>query len=98
MCYEDIVDFWQKKNISNSDELAYTLDSYSVNFAYNSGKIENNDITYHDTREIFDKNGVTSYTGSLKTLFEIQNFKIAYEKLLDAFDKKEILFCFRRVW
>ena len=91
MCYEDIVDFWQKKNISNSDELAYTLDSYSVNFTYNSGKIENNEITYHDIREIFDKNGVTSYTGSLKTLFEIQNSKIAYEKLLDAFDKKEII-------
>ena len=89
MCYEDIVTFWQNKNIRNSDELACILDSYSVNFAYNSGKIENNEITYHDTREIFDKNGVTSYTGSLKTLFEIQNSKIAYDKLLEAFDKKE---------
>lgn len=91
MTYESILDFWKKQNIKNSNELASVLSSYSVNFAYNSGKIENDEITYHDTREVFDKDGVTSYTGSTKTLFEIQNSKAAYERTLSAFDDKQIV-------
>lgn len=91
MTYESILDFWKKQNIKNANELASVLSSYSVNFAYNSGKIENDEITYHDTREVFDKDGVTSYTGSTKTLFEIQNSKAAYERMLSAFDNKQIV-------
>lgn len=91
MTYEFILDFWKKQNIKNANELASVLSSYSVNFAYNSGKIENDEITYHDTREVFDKDGVTSYTGSTKTLFEIQNSKAAYERMLSAFDDKQIV-------
>lgn len=89
MTYESILDFWKKQNIKNANELASVLSSYSVNFAYNSGKIENDEITYHDTREVFDKDCVTSYTGSTKTLFEIQNSKAAYERMLSAFDDKQ---------
>lgn len=91
MTYESILDFWKKQNIKNANELASVLSSYSVNFAYNSGKIENDEITYHDTREVFDKDRVTSYTGSTKTLFEIQNSKAAYERMLSAFDDKQIV-------
>lgn len=91
MTYEAILQVWKNLNITNSDELEAVLSSYSVHFAYNSGKIENDEITYHDTREVFDKNGVTSYTGSTKTLFEIQNSKSAYERILTAFDEKQII-------
>ena len=91
MTYESILDFWKKQNVKNANKLASVLSSYSVNFAYNSGKIENDEITYHDTREVFDKDGVTSYTGSTKTLFEIQNSKAAYERMLSAFDNKQIV-------
>ena len=91
MTYEEILDFWKKQDIKNSNELAAVLEAYSVNFAYNSGNIENSEITYHDTREIFNNNGVTSYTGSTKTLFEIQNAKAGYERILTAFDEKQSL-------
>ncbi len=91
MDYDKIVEIWRKKEIKDSSDLSIILDSYSVNFAYNSCKIENDDITYYDTREIFDKDGVTSYTGSLRNLFEIQNAKIAYKKVLEAFDSKRSL-------
>ena len=60
MTYESILEFWKKQNIKNANESASVLSSYSVNFAYNSGKIENDEITYHDTREVFDKDGVFS--------------------------------------
>lgn len=72
MTYESILEFWKKQNIKNANELASVLSSYSVNFAYNSGKIENDEITYHDTREVFDKDGVISYTGSTKRIRTIR--------------------------
>lgn len=40
---------------------------------------------------MFDKNGVTLYTGSTNTLFEIQNSKAAYERMLTAFDNNQII-------
>lgn len=91
MTYESVLEFWKKQNIKSASELEAVLSSYSVNFAYHSGKIENDEITYHDTREVFDKNGVTSYTGSTKTLFEIQNAKTAYERILKAYDENRAL-------
>ena len=86
MNYENVLDFWRANRIKTSDELSVALNSQSVFFAYNSGKIENDNITYNDTREIFDKDGVISYTGDLRTLFEIRNSKDAYNLLLDIFD------------
>ena len=48
-------------------------------------------VTYHDTREIFEHDGVTSYTGDLRTLFEIRNAKEANELLLSSFQGKRPL-------
>ena len=85
----EIVDFWKRQEIKTSSELSAILNSYCINFAFHSGKIENDKITYHDTREIFVNDGVSAYTGDLRTLFEIRNAKNAYEALLDAFNKKQ---------
>ena len=82
MNYDNVLDFWLKKCIKTADELSVALNSQSVFFAYNSGKIENDNITYNDTREIFDKDGVILYTGDLTTLFEIRNSKDAYNLLM----------------
>ena len=82
--YEKAVSLWRQKRITNDAELAEALNSNSIAFAYHSGKIENENITYHDTREIFEHDGVTNYTGDLRTLFEIRNAKEANE-LLQAF-------------
>lgn len=67
------------------------MNGHSVAFAYHSGRIENEQITYHDTREVFEHDGVTSYTGDLRTLFEIRNAKDANEFLLSAFKEKRPL-------
>ena len=89
--YEKAVALWQQKNITNDAELAEALNGHSIAFAYHSGKIENEKITYHDTREIFEHDGVTSYTGDLRTLFEIRNAKEANELLLASFGGKRPL-------
>ena len=86
--YEKAVALWQRRDITNDAELAEALNGHSVAFAYHSGKIENERITYHDTREIFEHDGVTSYTGDLRTLFEIRNAKEANELFLVSFNER----------
>lgn len=86
--YEKAVALWRRKKITTDAELAEALNGHSIAFAYNSGKIENEQITYLDTREIFERDGVTSYTGDLRTLFEIRNAKEANEYFLTSFDQR----------
>lgn len=71
--------------------MAEVLNSHSIAFAYNSGRLENENITYNDTREIFEHDGVTSYTGDLRTLYEIRNSKEANELFLTSFGEKRPL-------
>jgi len=89
--YEKALALWRNKHIKNDAELAEVLNSTSVSFAYHSGNLENERITYNDTREIFDHDGVTSYTGDLRTLFEIRNAKDAYELFLQSFRERRLL-------
>lgn len=88
--YEKAAALWRRKNITTDAELSEALNSHSISFAYHSGKIENEKITYHDTREIFEHDGVTSYTGDLRTLFEIRNAKEANEMMLAAFRERRV--------
>ena len=89
--YEKAVALWQSRSVKTDAELAEALNGHSISFAYHSGKIEYDKITYHDTREIFEHDGVTSYTGDLRTLFEIRNAREAYELFLVSFQEKRIL-------
>ncbi len=88
MRYEKALAVWRRKKTENAAQLAEALNLQSIAFAYNSGKIENENITFHDTREIFERNRVTSYTGDLRTLFEIRNAKEANEFFLLSFSLK----------
>ena len=86
--YEKVVAYWQGKNIVTDADLEEAFNGHVVAFAYHSGNIENPNVTYHDTREIFEHDGVTSYTGDLRTLYEIRNAKYANEYFFEAFSKK----------
>lgn len=87
--YDQIVKQWQAWNIRSVSELELRLDSFRVLFAYHSGKIENEEITYHDTREIFENGKVVGYTGDPRTLFELQNQKVCYDFLKSKIVEKE---------
>ena len=89
--YDEILLAWQNLNIKNVAELEAALNGYVVQFAYHSGKMENPNITYHDTREIFDRDGVTNFTGDVRTIFEIRNAKDASNLVLDAFARRTAL-------
>ena len=87
--YTDVITYWQSLKIDSKEKLENALDNFRILFAYNSGAIENAEITYHDTREIFENGKVISFTGNLKTIFEISNQKACYEYLLDKIIKRE---------
>ena len=86
--YELAVALWKKKNIVNDAQLSEAMNGQIIAYAYNSGKIENDNITYNDTREIFEHDGVVSYSGDLRTLFEIKNAKEATERFMVMFNEK----------
>jgi len=89
--YESIIELWQKWNVKTSADIDLRLDSFRILFAYNSGKIENEAITYNDTREIFENGQVLNYSGSPRALFETQNQWLCYEYLKPKLAEREPL-------
>ena len=83
--YESVLAFWKNRNIDTAAKLAEVMNGGSIALAYHSGRIENENITFNDTREIFEHDGVTSYTGDLRTLFEMRNSRDAWEFILKCF-------------
>ena len=65
------------------------MSNFRIIFAYNSGKIENAGVSFHDTREIFENGSVTGYTGETRALFEQQNQKLCYDYLRGKIIAKE---------
>lgn len=80
--YEQIVKMWREYPITSVAALDTYLHSFRVLFAYNSGKIENPDVTYDTTREVFSDGKVNGFSGSVTTVVEIHNQKLCYDFLL----------------
>lgn len=89
--YAGALELWQSYCIATEADLDKYLDNFRILFAFHSGKIENEDITYHDTREIFENGLVINYTGNPRALFEQQNQKLCYEVLKGKILSKEPL-------
>lgn len=86
--YAVAVQLWKNRQITNASELAAALNRFSVPFAYHSLKIENEQITYRDTREIFENDGVTASLGDSRAILEIRNAKEAFGLFLKAFNNR----------
>ena len=91
MTYDNVIQLWNSFAIETVADLDTRLDSFRVLFAYNSGKIENPEITYNDTREMFENNRVTRFKGDPATLTEISNQRKCYAFLLPKIIAKEPL-------
>jgi Fic family protein len=87
--YNNVIEVWQSYKINTVNDLEKYLENFRILFAYHSGKIENEEITYNDTREIFENSKVYNYTGSPRVLFEQQNQKLCYEFLKEKIVDKE---------
>lgn len=78
--YGMLADRWRR--LAAPDREALLEDRFKTLFSYNSGRIENDGITLHDTQEIFDHARVVSFTGDLRTLFEISNLRDAWNEIV----------------
>lgn len=87
--YHKAVLLWNSFAIDSPAVLTRHLDSFRILFAYHSGKIENDSISYNDTHEIFHNDRVSSFTGNPRTLFEQQNQKTCYDFLAPKIIAKE---------
>lgn len=87
--YDAIISKWKNKEINTVAEYEAVLSNFSIVFAYNSGAIENPEITYHNTREIFENGTVVNFSGNLRTLYEIENQKTCYHFILAALEEKK---------
>lgn len=79
--YRQIIQRWKNQNIVTVDDLDTVLSNFRVVFAYNSGAIENQEITYHNTRELFENRKLSNFTGDLRTIFEMENQRKCYDYL-----------------
>lgn len=89
MTYDDVLTWWKQQKLDTKEDIYTVLDNFKVLFSYHSGKVENDNITLHDTREIFENGNVINYTGDLRTLFEIKNQKDCFEHLVEKIVSKE---------
>lgn len=86
MQFTEIVKWWQGLGIQTSADLEQVLDNFKVVFACNSNNIEGNKISYHTTREIFEGNNLSSFSGTARDIFETQNQKFAFNYFVKAFE------------
>ncbi|WP_022768200.1 Fic family protein [Butyrivibrio sp. NC2007] len=89
--FEEVVKTWRAKNIQTVADIDVALSDIRVLFAYNSNKIEDAGVSFHQTREIFENGKVVGYTGDLRALFEAQNQKECYEFIKSKIADKELL-------
>lgn len=89
MLYAEIVKLWKEKKIDTVSALEQALSNFRIVFAYHSGVIENPEISYHNTREIFENGKVVNFTGDIRTVFEIQNQKKCYDFLCEKIINKD---------
>lgn len=89
--YERAVNLWRKYGVKTESDIDLRLDNFRILFAYNSGKIENDAITYDDTREVFENGQVLNYSGNPRAIFETQNQKLCYEYLKPKLSAREPL-------
>jgi Fic family protein len=84
-----IVKLWQSWRVNTESDIDRRLDNFRILFAYHSGKIENEAISYNDTREIFENGRVLNYSGLPRTIFELSNQKVCYDFLKPKLAAKE---------
>ena len=91
MNYMSIVEEWQLQPIKDISDIDLILHDFRVLFAYNSGRIENENFNYNDICSIFENGELSGYAGDVLTLNEQRNQKDCYEVLKPYIVKRQPL-------
>lgn len=76
---ETIIKRWKDQPIIHENDIDNKMRNFAVLFAYHSNRIEDERITYHDTRELFINGRVVGFTGDPEILSAIAGQKLCYE-------------------
>ncbi|MDR1640709.1 MAG: hypothetical protein LBT59_13520 [Clostridiales bacterium] len=82
--YQEALTQWASFNVSTKEDRDLRFEKFKALFAYNSGKLENDEITWANTQEIFETGRVLNFSGDLKALIETRNQKMCFEILRNA--------------
>ena len=74
--YEEIIQCWEKKNPQD-----VFSGNFLLNFVTNTNQIEGVNVDYNTTRELFESEALTSYTGDLRSVFSVLNNRNVAEYL-----------------
>lgn len=66
--YEEILQRWTERNPQN-----VFSGNFLLNFVTNTNQIEGVNVDYNTTRELFESEALTSYTGDLRSVFSVLN-------------------------
>lgn len=77
--YEKIVSMWRSYKLETAADIDRVLDNFKTSFAFQSGRLSDPQITYHDTVSIFERDSVNEYTGVVRSLLEQRNQRLCYE-------------------
>lgn len=80
--YEDVVAWWQSKNLKTVADYESVLSNFQILFTCNTNRIEGDDLTYHTTREIFEDQPISQKGILPRVVFEVQNQKYAFKAIL----------------
>lgn len=86
MKYENVVAYWQEKKFSDE-----TINAFGMEFTFHSNGIGNPETAYEDVKHLYETDSVMNYTGSLRTLIEIENQKYMRDFLQEKLAAKEFL-------
>lgn len=87
--YQDVIDWWRKQNFETIDDFMNVLENYQVVFTVNSNAIEDINVSYHTTREIYEEGDVSNFSGSFTDLLSVWNQKAAFNKIFQALINKQ---------
>lgn len=88
LTYNEVLEWWRAKQFNTEDDYISALENFRVVFTCNSSAIEGNKINYHTTRELFEEGKVSSYSGNVRDLMEIQNQKFAFAFMIKSLLRK----------
>ena len=84
---ETVVNLWRGLS---SKERRFQLDDYFlVRYIYNSNRLENIPLDFHQTQELFESGKVRDYTGDVRDLLSVSNTRNTYNYVMQSLQKRE---------
>lgn len=84
MTYEALLQKWKNSNITQQ----YLYDVFLVRYIYNTNKLENINLTYNQTKEVFENETIQNYAGDVRELFSVLNSQNTFKFLYVASQHK----------